>query len=69
MLALGGLGAVKAGLAGGEFTLDLEQAQPPLAKVAPVIPDPHTPRLARRVFVVIVDGLRYDKSFELPFLD
>src|SRR5580698_2176230 len=69
MLALGGLGAVKAGLAGGEFTLDLEQAQPPLAKVAPVIPDPHTPRLARRVFVVIIDGLRYDKSFELPFLD
>src|ERR1700733_170594 len=69
MLALGGLGAVKAALAGGEFTLDLEQAQPPLAKVAPVIPDPHTPRFARRVFVVIVDGLRYDKSFELPFLD
>ena len=31
--------------------------------------DPHTPRLARRVFVVIVDGLRLDKSYELPFLD
>src|SRR5580704_14648652 len=69
MLALGGLGAVKAGLAGGSFTLDLEQAQPALAKVAPVVPGAHTPRLARRVFVVIVDGLRYDKSFELPFLD
>jgi hypothetical protein len=69
MLALGGLGAVKAGLAGGSFTLDLEQAQPALAKVPPVVPDAHTPRLARRVFVVIVDGLRYDKSFELPFLD
>ena len=69
LLALGGLGAVKAGLAGASFTLDLEQAQPALARTAPVIPDPHTPRLARRVFVVIVDGLRYDKSFELPFLD
>src|SRR5262249_26071081 len=29
----------------------------------------HTPRLARRVFVVIIDGLRLDKSYELPFLD
>jgi hypothetical protein len=69
MLALGGLGAVRAGMAGGSFMYDLEQAEPALAKIEPVVPDPHTPRLARRVFVVIVDGLRYDKSFELPFLD
>ena len=48
---------------------DLEQDQPALAKIAPVVPDPHTPRLARRVFLVIVDGLRLDKSYELPFLD
>jgi len=68
-LTLGALGAVKAGLAGGSFTYDLEQAQPALSKIAPVVPDPHTPRLARRVFVVIVDGLRLDKSYELPFLD
>src|SRR6185312_1480778 len=69
MLVLGGLGAVKAGMAGGSFMYDLEQAEPALAKIDPVVPDPHTPRLARRVFVVIIDGLRYDKSFELPFLD
>jgi hypothetical protein len=69
LLTLGGLGAVKAGMAGGSFTLDLEQAQPALARTPPVVPDPHTPRLARRVFVVIVDGLRLDKSYELPFLD
>jgi len=48
---------------------DLEQTTPALAKVAPALPDPHTPRLARRVFVVIVDGLRLDRSYELPFLD
>jgi hypothetical protein len=69
LLSLGGLGAVKAGLAGGDFMYDLEQTQPALARAAPVLPDPHTPRLARRVFVVIVDGLRLDKSYELPFLD
>lgn len=69
LVVIGAVGAVKAGLAGGRFMLDLEQARPALATVAPTVPDPHTPRLARRVFVVIVDGLRYDKSFELPFLD
>src|SRR4029077_902292 len=36
---------------------------------APALYDPHTPRLARRVFVVIIDGLRLDKSYELPVLD
>jgi hypothetical protein len=28
-----------------------------------------TPRMARRVFLVIVDGMRLDRSYELPFLD
>src|SRR5439155_21210423 len=69
LLVLGGVGAVKAGLAGGDFMYDLEDARPALARVPPAIEDPHTPRLARRVFLVIVDGLRLDKSYELPFLD
>jgi hypothetical protein len=69
LLVLGGVGAVRAGLAGGRFMFDLEQDRPALARVAPAVFDPHTPRLARRVFVVIVDGLRLDKSYELPFLD
>lgn len=69
LVVLGAIGAVKAGLLGGEFMFDLEQTTPALAKVAPALPDPHTPRLARRVFVVIIDGLRLDKSYELPFLD
>jgi hypothetical protein len=69
LLVLGGVGAVKAGLAGGDFMFDLEIAHPALAKVQPAVRDPKTPRLARRVFLVIIDGLRLDKSYELPFLD
>ena len=69
LLVLGAVGAVKAGLAGADFMFDLEQPQPALSKIAPSVIDPHTPRLARRVYVVIVDGLRLDKSRDLPFLD
>ena len=69
LVVLGAIGAVQAGITGGNFMFDLEQTTPALAKVKPALPDPHTPRLARRVFVVIIDGLRLDKSYELPFLD
>ena len=69
LLVLGALGAVQAGLAGASFMFDLEQSEPALARVAPAIEDPRTPRLARRVFLVVIDGLRLDRSYELPFLD
>ncbi|MDB4959420.1 MAG: hypothetical protein JWO36_6989 [Myxococcales bacterium] len=69
LLVLGAIGAVKAGSAGASYMYDLEQVQPALATVAPAVRDPHTPRLAHRVFLVIIDGLRLDKSYELPFLD
>jgi hypothetical protein len=69
LVVLGGIGAVKAGRAGGDFMFDLEIQKPALAKTPPALRDPHTPRLARRVFLVIIDGLRLDKSYELPFLD
>jgi hypothetical protein len=69
LLVLGSVGAVQAGLAGSSFMFDLEQERPALSRVAPAVFDPHTPRLARRVFVVIVDGLRLDKSYDLPYLD
>jgi hypothetical protein len=69
LLVLGGVGAVQAGLAGASFMFDLEQVEPALARHAPAIQDPETPRLARRVFVVVIDGLRLDRSYELPFLD
>jgi len=69
LLVLGAVGAVQAGLAGASFMFDLEQAEPALARVAPAIEAPRTPRLARRVFLVVVDGLRLDRSYELAFLD
>jgi hypothetical protein len=69
LLVLGGIGAVKAGLAGADFMYDLEQVQPALARIEPIVDPTPTPRLARRVFVIVIDGLRYDKSYELPFLD
>src|SRR4051812_8973727 len=69
LLVLGGVGAVQAGLAGASFMFDLEQAEPALARHPPAIQDPATPRLAHRVFLVVIDGLRLDRSYELPYLD
>jgi len=69
LLVLGAVGAVQAGLAGASFMFDLEQVEPALARTPPAIQDPHTPRMARRVFLVVIDGLRLDRSYELPFLD
>lgn len=69
LLTLGGIGAVNAALSGASFMQDLELVQPPLAKVAPVIEDAGTPRLARRVYLVIIDGLSANRSYELTFLD
>ena len=69
LLVLGAVGAVRAGQAGASFMFDLEQVEPELATHPPAIQDPGTPRLARRVFVVVIDGLRLDRSYELPFLD
>jgi hypothetical protein len=69
LLVLGAIGAVQAGLAGASFMFDLEQVSPALSQVPPALEDPHTPRLARRVFLVVIDGLRLDRSYELPFLD
>jgi Type I phosphodiesterase / nucleotide pyrophosphatase len=69
LLALGTAGATKAALVGADYMYDLEQPHPALAAMAPVLaPDP-PPRLARRVVVVIVDGLRLDASYGLPYLD
>jgi hypothetical protein len=47
---------------------DLGLVPAPLAAEPPRIDDPHTPRLSRRVMLVVIDGLRADES-SLPFLD
>ena len=59
--------AIGLGLRASDWNDELALA-PPLAAVAPVIADPHTPRLARRVVLVIIDGLGADEA-QLPFLD
>jgi len=69
LFVLGAIGAVQAGRAGASFMRDLELVTPALAKTQPWTENPKTPRLARRVFLVIVDGLRADRSYQLPFLD
>ncbi|MBA3502903.1 MAG: alkaline phosphatase family protein [Myxococcota bacterium] len=69
LLLLGSVGGIQAGRTGASFMRDLEIKQPALANIAPWTDDPKTPRLARRVFLVIVDGLRSDHSYQLPFLD
>ncbi|HEY1550096.1 MAG TPA: alkaline phosphatase family protein [Kofleriaceae bacterium] len=40
----------------------------PLARMPALAIDPHTPKLARRVVMVVIDGLGVDES-HLPFLD
>ncbi len=40
----------------------------PLARMPALAIDPHTPRLARRVVMVVIDGLGIDESY-LPYLD
>ncbi len=40
----------------------------PFARVAPILTDPHTPRLTDRVLLITIDGLGIDES-HLPFLD
>lgn len=60
--------AVWLGTAGADFMWELERGDPALASVPPRVDDPHTPRLARRVYLVIIDGLGRSRS-GAPFLD
>ncbi len=50
------------------FLPSLDTDHPALADV-PIVHEPAPPRLARRVILVIFDGLRLDTSRGLPFLD
>src|SRR5512138_381381 len=56
--------AVSGATTNGEFGL----AEPPRSKLPPAVVDAQTPRLARRVVIVMIDGLRLDHSHQ-PFLD
>jgi hypothetical protein len=63
----GAIGAIRAGAVGADFMYDLENSRPALAAVPPALAPPQPPQ-ARRVVVAIVDGLRLDVSYEMPFL-
>jgi hypothetical protein len=68
LVVLGVYMAVVAGVASTRFMPALNDAAPALSRVAPDAG--HTPpRLARRVGLVIIDGLRLRDSYGLPFLD
>ena len=69
LVVIGAIGAIRAGTAGVSFMDDLEQTRSPLSRAQPAIIDPHGPRLARRVVIVIIDGLRRDRSVGLPYLE
>src|SRR5262245_42349838 len=69
LVAIGAIGAFRAGAAGVGFMDALEQTRSPLSRAQPTLTDPGTPRLARRVVLVIIDGLRYDRSYGLPYLE
>ncbi len=68
LVVIGALGAWRAAVTGADFMYDLEQARSPLARSTPVVVDPHTTRLAQRVVLVIVDGLRWDSSRAMKYL-
>ena len=69
LAVVGVVGAVRAALLGADFMYDLEQPRSALARTQPVVIDPATPRLARRVVLIIVDGLRWDASRRMASLD
>ena len=60
--------ALRAVAAADDYRPALNQPDPPLGRVNPVIGEA-PPRLSRRVIVVIIDGLRLRDSYGYPWLD
>jgi hypothetical protein len=61
--------AVHAGGAAADFLPSLDMRRRPLEDVPPIVSSPPPRRLARRVVLVLIDGLRLDLSYGRPFLD
>jgi hypothetical protein len=68
LTGLGGSMALRALQSADSFIPGLNQESPPLLAVEPVASTP-TPRLSRRVVIVIIDGLRLDHSYGHDLLD
>lgn len=69
LLAATVLTATLSGIAGARFVRELEILRPALAEQRPVIDREPTPRMTRRVVLVVIDGLRDTSSHGLPTLD
>jgi hypothetical protein len=69
LVALGGAMALSAWRASDGYRPALNQDRPALQAVAPILTASHTPRLSRRVVIVIIDGLRLKSSYGFDLLD
>lgn len=69
LVLIGGQMAIQLGLDGAGFLSRLNDPHPALARFEPDSGRATRPRLARRVFVVILDGLRVRESIGLSYLD
>src|SRR5262245_53805846 len=68
VVLVGGYAAVLSGLTAAEFQHALNDGRPALSRAAPVLGE-SPPPLARRVTIIIIDGLRLEDSYGLPTLD
>lgn len=69
LVILGGAMALSAWRASDGYRPALNQDRPALQAVPPALTGGHTPRLARRVVIVIIDGLRLRSSYGYDQLD
>src|SRR5258705_311538 len=69
LVVAAGFLALTSGRAAFDFMPRLNLQRPPLASAPEIIEPALGPRLARRVVLVMIDGLRLDASYGRPFLD
>lgn len=69
LVALGGAMALSAWQASENYRPALNQERPALEAVPPILVAPGTPRISRRVVVIIIDGLRLRSSYGHDLLD
>ncbi len=67
LVVIGGLFAIYAGRVGLNFLPGLNIEEPTLVTLPPHLSKPQRP-LARRVFLVVIDGLSHRDSYQLPYL-
>jgi hypothetical protein len=69
LVGLGGLMALSAWRASEYYRPAMNEATPALEEVPPLLVSAETPRLSRRVAIVLIDGLGHRMSYGFPTLD